>query len=521
MSQALYRKWRPGRFGEVVGQEHITRTLQNAVAGGRIGHAYLFSGPRGTGKTTTARILAKAANCSHQELAERPCNACRPCEAVNEGRYLDLIEIDAASNTSVEDVRELRERIHFSPGEGRYKVYIIDEVHMLSAAAFNALLKTLEEPPPHAIFILATTEEHKVPLTIRSRCQQFAFRLLTTAEIASRLNWLAERERLVIEPDAVAMIAEYGAGSLRDAESLLDQLLVAPGEEITLRRAQMILGTAPAEALSALVDAWLDGDGPAGLGSIHDALATGADARQFARQMVAYLRQLLLIQTSGRNLVSDAPPDRQAKMWSQAARAERPRLIEAIKHFNSAATVNTGGWQPQLPLELAFVELLPPAGSPVPAPTYAASPAQPAAAREPEPVSQQPDATAAPSRRALDEAAARAPALERLAAIWPQLRERVGRQDKGLPALLAACKPLAIEGEAVILGFDYPLLKEKFDAKPGAAAAVARALGDLLGASFSVRSVLSEEYVAPAPAVIAPEELADLARQLGGVVREG
>jgi DNA polymerase-3 subunit gamma/tau len=173
MSQALYRKWRPARFDQVIGQEHVTHTLKNAVAAGRIGHAYLFSGPRGTGKTTTARLLAKAANCLDEDLAERPCDACQPCLAVNETRFLDLIEIDAASNTGVDDIRDLRDKINFSPSQGRFKVYIIDEVHMLSTAAFNALLKTLEEPPPHAMFVLATTEEHKVPLTIKSRCQQF------------------------------------------------------------------------------------------------------------------------------------------------------------------------------------------------------------------------------------------------------------------------------------------------------------------------------------------------------------
>ena len=179
MSQALYRKWRPTTFDEVVGQEHITRTLQNSVAVGRVGHAYLFCGPRGTGKTTTARLLAKAVNCLHEDPAKRPCNACAVCQSVTDGRFLDLIEIDAASNTGVDDIRDLRDKINFAPNLGRLKVYIIDEVHMLSQAAFNALLKTLEEPPAHAMFILATTEEHKVPLTIKSRCQQFNFRLLS------------------------------------------------------------------------------------------------------------------------------------------------------------------------------------------------------------------------------------------------------------------------------------------------------------------------------------------------------
>src|SRR5690606_25068891 len=238
MTQALYRKWRPARFDEVIGQEHVTRTLRNAIASGRSGHAYLFCGPRGTGKTTTARLLAKAVNCLHDDEAERPCNQCTNCVAIGQGRFLDLIEIDAASNTGVDDIRDLRDKINFSPSEGRFKVYIIDEVHMLSTAAFNALLKTLEEPPPHAKFVLATTEEHKVPATIKSRCQQFNFRLLTLDEILERLRWLAAQEQLEVEPQALELIARQGAGSIRDAESLLDQLVAAPGDAITLERAQ-------------------------------------------------------------------------------------------------------------------------------------------------------------------------------------------------------------------------------------------------------------------------------------------
>src|SRR4030065_1171353 len=235
MSQSLYRKWRPVHWDQVIGQEHVVQTLRKAVNADRVAHAYLFSGPRGTGKTTTARILAKAVNCLEQDVANRPCNQCAHCQAVNQGRFLDLIEIDAASNTSVDDVRDLRDKINFSPNQGRYKVYIIDEVHMLSTAAFNALLKTLEEPPPHAIFVLATTEVHKIPATVLSRCQRHEFRRVPVDEIVKNLKMLADEEKIKAEPEALNLVARQATGSMRDAISLLDQLASA-GKVIHLTR---------------------------------------------------------------------------------------------------------------------------------------------------------------------------------------------------------------------------------------------------------------------------------------------
>src|SRR5512145_2032487 len=224
MTQALYRKYRPKEWDEVVGQDHVVTSLKNAIAADRVAHAYLFAGSRGTGKTTLARLLAKAVNCTNPDPTKRPCNECDHCKAVNDNRFLDLIEIDAASNTSVDDVRDLRDKINFSPSQGKYKIYIIDEVHMLSTAAFNALLKTLEEPPPHAIFILATTEVHKIPATVLSRCQRHEFRRIPVADIVAHLKQMAADEGIQVAPEALTLIARQSTGAMRDAISLLDQL---------------------------------------------------------------------------------------------------------------------------------------------------------------------------------------------------------------------------------------------------------------------------------------------------------
>jgi DNA polymerase-3 subunit gamma/tau len=535
MSQALYRKWRPARFDDVIGQEHVTRTLKNSVVADRLGHAYLFCGPRGTGKTTSARLLAKAVNCLHEDLAERPCNQCSICLSIGNGRFLDLIEIDAASNTGVDDIRDLRDKINFSPTEGRFKVYIIDEVHMLSTAAFNALLKTLEEPPPHVKFVLATTEEHKVPITIKSRCQQFNFRLLNMEEISSRLRWLADKEGFTIEPEALQMIARQGAGSLRDAESLLDQLVVAKDDVITAERTQMVLGTASNEAVGDLTNAWLNRDGAGGLALIHASLASGTDARQFCRQMVAYLRDVLLLQAAGDTLPLDATPEQRSDMVAQAQRAPRQGLIEAIKRFNEAALVAAGSWQPQLPLEMAFIELLPdsalpavaaaavPTPTPQPAKAKSSKKKQEAAVKtavapasepaQPGPAPKEPLATVAkpPSKTAVKPLTVR-----EVQAIWADLVAQSGETIKNLPALLNMGKPLAAEGRTLVIGFDYPLFKDKFDNLAGALPRVSDILTELLGQNTTARAVVTSEYTVP----VQPDDFRALAEELGGTISE-
>jgi DNA polymerase-3 subunit gamma/tau len=511
MSQALYRKWRPRLWDQVVGQDHVVRTLQNAIRTGRVGHAYLFAGPRGTGKTTTARLLAKAVNCLDPDVQNRPCDHCEHCQSVNDGRFLDLIEIDAASNTSVDDVRDLRDKINFSPTQGSFKVYIIDEVHMLSTAAFNALLKTLEEPPPHAIFILATTEMHKIPATVLSRCQRHEFRRIPVDEIVGQLKMLCQQEMIGIDEDALVLIARQSTGSMRDAISLLDQLS-SMGGQITLETAQKVLGTATNQLVIELVDAILSHRADLGLNCIHRALDSGSDPRQFARQMVDYLRGLLLIRLGNPDQVEATPEVRQ-QMASHAKVIDLERLLDAIRLFNTAAADTRSGWQPGLLLELALAEAVeekqavpalaraePTPQTPTPAPKasiHKATPSEtpaPAArvepAPEPEaPATEKPAAHSAtkhptdvpakkggtaqpePRTQAQPEAVEPAPAdpskkytFQDILHHWPRIRAVVKKARVQTEGLMNSCKPLAIKEGVLILGFSTDLLKKKMEA---------------------------------------------------------
>jgi len=356
MSQALYRKWRPMNWDEVVGQEHVVHTLKNAMQQNKIVHAYLFSGPRGTGKTTTARLLAKAVNCLAENDLERPCNKCEHCLAINEGRFLDLIEIDAASNTSVDDVRDLREKINFSPSSGRYKVYIIDEVHMLSNAAFNALLKTLEEPPEHAIFILATTEAHKIPATVISRCQRHDFRRIPLNFILGELKQIVAEEKIEAVAEALTLIARQSTGSMRDAISLLDQL-ASTGESLTIDLALSVLGSAASEQVLKLVHAIEERNPAIGIQAINQALDAGTDPRQFARQVVDYFRNMMLIKLGNTDQV-EATSEIIKQMQAQAEKFSLPVIINGLNLFNRATQTIQVGWQPSLLLELAFTGML-------------------------------------------------------------------------------------------------------------------------------------------------------------------
>ena len=504
MTQALYRKYRPKEWDEVVGQDHVVTTLKNAITADRVAHAYLFAGSRGTGKTTLARLLAKSVNCLNPDPARRPDNECENCKAVNENRFLDLIEIDAASNTSVDDVRDLRDKINFSPSQGKYKIYIIDEVHMLSTAAFNALLKTLEEPPPHAIFVLATTEIHKIPATVLSRCQRHEFRRVPVDEIVKQLKTIIKAEKIQADDDALIQIARQSAGGMRDAISLLDQLS-STGDRITLGLAQTVLGTATSQTVLDIVSSVMDHDPAHGLETIHKALDAGADPRSLARQIVEYLRGLMLIQMGNANQV-EATADVKKQMQSHARSFSTSEVLRMMRAFNTAATDSRGGWQPSLGLELALAEVLDapnePAPRPVTAPPSATSHPQP----QPAPAPQTgPAPTPAPSEKApqaetdagLDQQQEESLPVEassvsagQIIKAWKHLSASLPKAQANLSALLNSVKMIDMQGNTLVLGLASDVLVSKID-KPDQIEIIRKLIKDEFGVDVTIRCVVT------------------------------
>ena len=351
---ALYRQWRPQDFDALVGQKAVKTTLKNALASGKIAHAYLFSGPRGTGKTSMARILAKALNCEQGPTAE-PCGQCGNCQRIVQGTSLDVIEIDAASNTSVDNIRDLREQVAFTPAESRYKVYIIDEVHMLSTGAFNALLKTLEEPPAHAIFILATTDPQKVPATIQSRCQRFEFRRVTVDEIAEHLAMVAAGSGIEADADALRLIAIQAEGGMRDALSLLDQCGVM-AKRVTVATVREVLGIVGREALHELTGAIGRRQLPQALATLNLLLEQGKDVKQVLTELIEYLRALVLYLA-----VPDYEEiyltDTKEALAELAPLFGRDRLLAAEERLHSAIQELRGSMRPRITAELCLLDL--------------------------------------------------------------------------------------------------------------------------------------------------------------------
>ncbi len=504
----LYRKWRPQTFDEVVGQEHVVQTLGNALWGGRVVHAYLFAGPRGTGKTTCARLLAKAVNCLAPESENedrRPCNECAVCKAVNEGRLMDLIEIDAASNTGVDDVRELQERVGFQPAQARYKVYVIDEVHMLSNAAFNALLKTLEEPPPHVIFVLATTEPQRLPATIVSRCQRFAFRPISDEAIAAHVARVAEAEGMEVEPEALVLIARHATGALRDALSLLEQ--VATGGPVTAARVREVLGLVPEEGLLDVLAAVAAGDVGQGLGALARLLDEGVDARVVRRQLIGQLRDVLIVASGVKE-----PALSLSKGMSVSPRLETlaGAGIERILGWLSALVeMGSRGTDDRTGLELALVRaVIGPQVSIVQ--DLAAAPVVDAAPRPSRQVSassglrretsvaenrdQRQDEIGDDTAVTEEEPSPTLPRrLDALQEHWIDVLTQVRRMGYGqVQALLRSCKPVAVDERQVILETRYGFHRDRLESGD-VRQTVEQALAKMIGEPVALQVVLAEK----------------------------
>lgn len=460
---SLYRKWRPQSFDDVVGQEPVTRTLRSAIASGRVAHAYLFSGHRGTGKTTTARILAKALNCAQGPTPD-PCNRCSACVAISEGTSLDVIELDAASNRGIDEIREIRERVRLAPASSRYKVYILDEAHMLTTEAENALLKTLEEPPAHVVFVLVTTEPHRLPATILSRCQRFQFRRIPTALVVERLSRIAQQEGVQISPAALQLIARAAEGALRDAESVLDQLASSTDGPIGEAEVVQLLGLPEDEVVDAATEAVRSQDAAAALRLAAQVADSGRDPRSALRRLVLHFRDLLVLCTCPdlHDLV-DGPPDRIPRLAEQARHFQPEELLRAISVLTSAEGEARWSPQPRLVLELALLRLARPDLDP----TVEGLRGRVlrlermlAGREEPVPPGPEPAGANFPPPRQADgpgvQSELLAPPevdLESVVRRWPHMLEEVKARRAYTFALLSDGKPVQIRGDQLVVEF--------------------------------------------------------------------
>jgi DNA polymerase III subunit gamma/tau len=526
-TQSLYRKYRPQSFDaiELVGQQHVVQTLRNAILLDRVAHAYLFSGPRGTGKTTTARLLAKAVNCLDPDPLQRPCNACVNCQAINAGSATDVIEIDAASNRGIDDIRELRERVKYAPTQLKTKFYIIDEAHQITGAAANAFLKTLEEPPVHTKFILATTDPEELLQTIVSRCQRFDFRRIGVEAIIQRLRTVAEAEGLQIDDEALLVIARHATGSLRDALGLLDQLSVYreseqgdQGTSIDASAVRSILGVSRNDRVEGLVKALADRDATAALETVNRAVEAGEDARQLNRQLVGFLRVLLHQRAGG-------SPDADESAKALAERFELLELAQLARQFSEIDFRIRHSTYSQLPLEVALVEAIlhqSPVGDSLPSAVQTPTGSRERAART---IHEEPITTDIPTTRLRDKVRGNstAPAsvkevkpavvssdailsngvangqdltVAQLADLWERVRADVKAVNRRVEALLSTIDPVAVNGDEITLASPYEFHKNKMNGDD-ARKVVEDVITRLTGRGVRVSCVLRDEVARP------------------------
>jgi DNA polymerase III subunit gamma/tau len=509
--EVIARKWRPRQFDDVVGQEHVTRTLRNALTSGRIAHAYLFVGPRGIGKTSIARIFAKALTCETGPTPT-PCDACDACREVAAGTNLDVLEIDGASNNGVEQVRDLRETVKFAPARGRFKIYIIDEVHMLSTAAFNALLKTLEEPPSYVKFLFATTEPGKLPATVISRCQRFDLRRIPTSLIVERLRLIAADEKVDIDADALLAVARGSEGGLRDAESALDQLIAFQGKTIREADVLAVFGLVARETLETLAAQVLAGDVKGLVRTVAELDAAGKDLQRLALELLAHFRNLLIVlHVDDPAVCSDLTDAQRAVLVEQARGTDGERVMritdrlaetsDALRHALSrrvlldTTLIRCARTAAAVSLEsvLQTLQALRSGGAAAPEP--AAPAAAPPAAPKKKAVA--PPGPAEPARGGDD--------LARLQAHWRAIVEKVGRIAMLTRGSLVDARPVAVEGDRVVIAFDPEFADEaaKFE-QPRNAKALHHALRGVLG-----REVVVAFAVAGAPPAAGPDARAD------------
>lgn len=554
-AEVLYRKYRPQRFSEVAGQEPIMRTLRNAVALHKVSHAYLFSGPRGTGKTSTGRLLAKAANCRNPQEGE-PCNKCDSCVAFMEGRAMDLVELDAASNRGIDAIKDLREKVGYAPGSAEFKVYILDEAHMLTTEASNALLKTLEEPPPHVIFVLATTEPHKIPATISSRCQRFDFRRIPLEAAVDRLAYVCGQEKIACPREALELIARSATGSMRDAINMLEQVVDYHGRELSMEMVQSGLGLTGDARSSELARFVLKGDLGGGLALIASVRDDGLDLRQFQREVVSYLRQLLLV-AAGADSALSLTKEQAKEMKKALEGVGKEEVVRALRAFGQVDV--RADPLSSLPLEMALAECvlarqaaeavlsarqaqaaqIQPAPL-VPAPAGAAPHARPelgstgsarvgpqttARRKEVVPVDAAAESEVAPEPETAP-AVPVPPEVAALQAKWQDVYQLARKINFKAGALLnSGCAITGIDDSTVVFGFRHQPLVERMNSGEGGAylQALREAVQKVLGASYEVRCVYDPRASSPRPA--GGGHLVQAARELGArvvrVVDEG